>query len=76
MRIRLQRSKDAFAVIVVFVLLTIMSVYVISNAVDLNVLKRELRNIEKLQERNRKESLDRRYAKDAGDPGSVIPSKR
>jgi hypothetical protein len=51
MKIPLRQSNDAFAVIVVFILITIMGVYVVSNAVALTQLKRELRNIEQAQKR-------------------------
>lgn len=51
MRIAPQPAGQGFAVIIVFVLLTIMSVYVLSNAIALNQLKRELRNVEKVQKR-------------------------
>jgi hypothetical protein len=51
MKIRLGQSNRAFAVIVVFVLLAVMSVYLVSNAIALGVLKRELVSVEKAQKR-------------------------
>jgi len=51
MRIRLGKKENGFAVVIIFVLLSVMGVYLVGNAISLNTLKRDLANIEKAQKR-------------------------